>query len=282
LRDVRCTLRRTSAALAVLVPGVPLWKLKLTDYLRWLEQERSRRRQPGGLQKRLSHLRCFLDYAWRSGRTERNVLDGFRLQDATSRKEPESLSLEEAERLLKSCPTSKPLERQERLVLLLLYGCGLRTKELCALRVQDLNAERQELKVEAGKGDLQRIVPIPEGVQSALWAYVLERRGRRGPLLRTSRQRRPLLSRDICRIVREGAARAEIARVITPKALRHSYATHLMDSGVDLAVIARLMGHRSPRETGVYLHALKDRPRQAVEQLKNVLKKKHPGEGDRP
>jgi hypothetical protein len=60
LRDVRCTLRRTSAALAVLAPGVPLWKLKLTDYLRWLEQERSQRRRPTGLQKKLSHLRCFL------------------------------------------------------------------------------------------------------------------------------------------------------------------------------------------------------------------------------
>jgi len=165
-------------------------------------------------------------------------------------------------------------------VVLLLYGCGLRTRELCALKVQDLDAERQELKVQAGKGDLQRMVPLPEGVQAALWAYVLERGGRRGPLLRTNHHRRALSSRDICRIVREAAERAELPREITPKVLRHTYATHLMDSGVDLAVIARLMGHRSPRETGVYLHALQDRPRQAVDQLPNVPKKKTSFEGE--
>lgn len=277
--DVRCTLRRVSEALAVLAPGVPLWKLKLTDYLRWLEQERGLQRRPSGLQKQISHLRGFLDYAWRSGRTERNVLDGFRLKDAAAYEEPESLSLEEAERLLKACSTASPADRQQRLVILLLYGCGLRTKELCALRVQDLAAERQELKMEAGKGDLQRIVPVPEGVQAPLWAYVLERGGRRGPLLRTLHHRRPLSSRDVCRIVSSAAARAGISRKITPKALRHSYATHLMDSGVDLAVIARLMGHRSPRETGVYLHVLKDRPRQAVERLED-LSKTHREQGD--
>jgi site-specific recombinase XerD len=117
-------------------------------------------------------------------------------------------------------------------------------------------------------------------VQAALWAYVLERGGRRGPLFRTSHHRRPLSSREICRIVREAARRAEIPRAVTPKVLRHTYATHLMDSGVDLAVIARLMGHRSPRETGVYLHALKDRPRQAVDQLKNLSKTKPPAAGE--
>lgn len=271
--DVRCTLRRVSAAFSLLAPDVPLWKLKLTDYLRWLEQERSQQRRPSGLQKQISHLRGFLDYAWRSGRTDRNVLDGFRLQDVSDREEPESLSLEEAERLLKSCSTSSAIDRQSRLVVLLLYGCGLRTRELCALRVQDIDAERQELKVEAGKGDLQRIVPIPEGVQAPLWAYLLERGGRRGPLLRTRWHHKPLLPRDVCHIVREAAERASIARTITPKALRHSYATHLMDNGVDLAVIARLMGHRSPRETGVYLHVLKDRPRQAVDRLQDLPKK---------
>jgi site-specific recombinase XerD len=68
--------------------------------------------------------------------------------------------------------------------------------------------------------------------------------------------------------VQEAAQRAELRKQVTPKVLRHSFATHLMDRGVDLAVISQLMGHRSPTETGVYLHALPDRPRQAIEQLK--------------
>jgi len=111
------------------------------------------------------------------------------------------------------------------------------------------------------------VIPIPEGVQTELLAYLLERGGKRGPLLRTLERRRPLSSHEVCRIVREAVQRAGIDWKVTPMTLRHSFATHLMDRGVDLAVIARLMGHRSPRETGVYLHVLPDRPRSAVEEL---------------
>ena len=72
--DVRCTLRR---ALSRLRTDVPLWRLPLEDYLHWLEAEREAGCTETSLAKYLSHLRGFLDYAWRSGRSERNVLDGF-------------------------------------------------------------------------------------------------------------------------------------------------------------------------------------------------------------
>ena len=68
----------------------------------------------------------------------------------------------------------------------------------------------------------------------------------------------------MCGVVEDAAARAGLAPGVTPRTLRHSFATHLMDRGVDLAVIASLMGHRSPSETGVYLHVLPARPREAV------------------
>ena len=119
----------------------------------------------------------------------------------------------------------------------------------------------------AGKGDRQRIVPLPEMVYTELLAYLLERGGKRGPLLRTEKYGKALGAKHICEVVCHAAERAGINREVTPKALRHSYATHLMDRGVDLAVIAKLMGHRSPAETGVYLHVLKDRPQRAVNRL---------------
>ena len=72
---------------------------------------------------------------------------------------------------------------------------------------------------------------------------------------------------DICDIVRDTARRAGLPCYVTPRTLRHSFATHLMDRGVDLAVIASLMGHRSPQETGVYLHVLPGRPQAAVRKL---------------
>jgi len=267
VRDVRCTLHRVGEAMQSLVPDRPLWKLELLDFLRWIERERETGRGGNSLNKNLSHLRGFLDYAWRSGRADRNVLDRFHLKDDGSRTEPESLSIEEAAQLVKACLSSTPTERRDRMAVLLLYGCGLRTKELCDLRLQDLNLPRKELLVRAGKGDRQRIVPLPEMVYTELLAYLQERGGKRGPLLRTAVKGRPLRAKDVCDIIRHAAERAGIAWEMTPKTLRHSYATHLMDRGVDLAVIAKLMGHRSPAETGVYLHVLKDRTQRAVNRL---------------
>ncbi len=265
--DVRCTLRRVSRAMAELRPGAALWELRLEDYIRWLERERRGPGSGASLPKYLSHLRGLLDYVWRSGRSDRNVLDGFTLQDDGRRRLPRALDVEEARRLVTACPQHTRDERQERAMILLLYGCGLRTGELCRLDVANVDRERREVHVLHGKGDRQRVVPIPDGVFTALLAWLLERGGRRGPLFRTAVRRRRLDCSYVCDVVARAAARAGLSAAVTPKVLRHSYATHLMDRGVDLAVIASLMGHRSPAETGVYLHVLGDRPRQAVDRL---------------
>ena len=264
--DVRCTLRRAISGLEKVRPGVELWHLKLEDYLHWLEAERQSGCTESSLAKYLSHVRGLLDYAWRSGRTERNVLDGFNLQHTVRREEPRSLSLEEAERLVKATEAPGPSARRDRLIVLLLYGCGLRTHELCALDVAHVNRERHELLVLTAKGDRPRAVPIPEAIFTELLAYLLER-GKRGPLFRTNIRKRRLRVKDVCTVVSSAAARADLSADTTPRTLRHSFATHLMDRGVDLAVIASLMGHRSPQETGVYLHVLPGRPQAAVRTL---------------
>ena len=133
--DVRCTLRRAIDELARVRPGVELWHLTLEDYLHWLEGERAQGRTATSLAKYLSHVRGLLEYAWRSGRAERNVLDGFSLQHTLRRTAPKSLNLEEAERLVQATNVAGPTARRDRLIVLLLYGCGLRTHELCALDV---------------------------------------------------------------------------------------------------------------------------------------------------
>ncbi|MBS0266549.1 MAG: tyrosine-type recombinase/integrase [Planctomycetes bacterium] len=265
--DVRCTLKRVCQVLAGLKLDQPLEKLSLTDYLRWIEQEREQGRSALSLNKQLSHVRGYLNYAWRSGRADRNVLDGFQLQDASRACEPESLTLDEAERLIKGCSAGSIVERRDRVVVLLLYGCGVRTHELCALTIPSVDPLRKELKVDVAKGDRPRIVPVPGVVHTELLAYLLERGARRGPLFRATGRNRPLSSKEVCEIVSAAAQRAKITWKVTPKTLRHSYATHLMDCGVDVAVIARLMGHRSPQETGVYLHVLKGRTQEAVDRL---------------
>ena len=264
--DVRCTLRRAITGLEKVRPAVELWHLKLEDYLHWLEAERQSGCTESSLAKYLSHVRGLLDYAWRSGRTERNVLDGFNLQRNQHRVEPRSLNLEEAERLVRATEAPGPSARRDRLIILLLYGCGLRTYELCALDVANVNRERHELLVLTAKGDRPRSIPIPDAIYTELLAYLLER-GKRGALFRTNTRKRRLRVNDVCAVVSAAAARAGLSADITPRTLRHSFATHLMDRGVDLAIIASLMGHRSPQETGVYLHVLPGRPQAAVRTL---------------
>jgi len=261
--DVRCTLRRVIAGLG---RGATLWHRELEDYLHWLEAERQHGCTESTLAKYLSHVRGLLEYAWRSGRTERNVLDGFTLPHKTRRTPPRFLSLEEAERLVQATTAPGPTARRDRLIILLLYGCGLRTDELCSLDVAHVNRERQEILVMKAKGDRPRAVPIPEAVYTELLAYLLEH-GKRGPLFRTTIRKSRLRVNHICEIVRIAATRAGLQPLVTPRTLRHTFATHLMDRGVDLAVIASLMGHRSPQETGVYLHVLPGRPQAAVSKL---------------
>lgn len=261
--DVRCTLRR---AIAGLRSDAPLWHLELEDYLHWLEAERRSGSTETTLAKYLSHVRGLLEYAWRSGRSQRNVLDGFSLAHTTPRTPPKSLTLEEAERLIEATAAPGPTARRDRLMVLLLYGCGLRTDELCSLDIAHVNRERRELLVWKAKGDRPRAVPIPDGVYTELLAYLLDH-GKRGALFRTTIRKSRLRVNDVCAIVRAAARRAGLPDSVTPRTLRHSFATHLMDRGVDLAVIASLMGHRSPQESGVYLHVLPGRAEAAVGKL---------------
>jgi integrase/recombinase XerD len=265
--DVRCTLRRAIAGLDKIRSGIDLWRLSLEDFLRWLEKERQLGRTESCLAKYLSHLRGLLEYAWRSGRAERNVLDGFSLQHSLKRTVPKSLNLEEALRLVQATAVPGPTARRDRLIILLLYGCGLRTNELCSLDVKDINRERHELIVLKAKGDRPRSIPIPEALYTELLAYLLDHVKRRGALFRTSIRERRIAAKDVCEVVTAAATRAGLRDGVTARTLRHSFATHLMDRGVDLAIIASLMGHRSPQETGVYLHVLPQRPEAAVRTL---------------
>lgn len=195
------------------------------------------------------------------------MLDGFQLRDAKARTAPRALTLEEARDLIVACPRATPIQRRDRLMVLLLYGCGLRTHELCTLDLGDVHRERQELTVRHAKGDRPRVIPIPDGVYTELLAYLLERGGKRGALFRTATRRRRISDKDVGAVVREATRRAGTSHQVTARTLRHTFATHLMDQGVDVAIIASLMGHRSPQETGVYLHVLPQRCESAVRQL---------------
>jgi site-specific recombinase XerD len=262
--------------MSLLRPDTPLWKARLEDYLKWMEKERGERRSAASMAKDLSYVRGLLDYAWRSGRSDRNVLDGFQLMDGCPKKAPPVLTIEEALRLVESCPRGNRGERRDRAMILVLYGCGLRTAELCGLDVGDLDAERRELTVRHGKGDKARQVPVMEGLWTELMAYLGERGWKRGAFFRTAAKHTRISAKDVGDVVSAAARRAGLEARVTAKTLRHSFAPHLMDRGVKLEVISALMGHAGPAETGVYLHALSGRKEAAVARLSGFEKEGKP------
>ena len=95
-------------------------------------------------------------------------------------------------------------------------------------------------------------------------AFLAERKGRRGALIRTEKKGTRFRSKDVCDVVHTATLAAGLAPTVTAKTLRHSFATHLMNGAWAIAVIASLMGHRSAQETGVYLHQLPGRAEKAV------------------
>ena len=268
LRDMRSTFGRSKEMMKVIAPGKSLWKCELNDYLQYIDHERERGKSSLSISKQLSHLRGLLNYAWRSGRSDRNVLDGFDIVDAKpSRIEPAFLNFDEARRLISCCGRKTTVQRRDRMIIILLYGCGLRNAELRNMKLVDVDRERQEIKIN-GKGSKERLIPVSDVVWTELLAYLSDKKWKRGYVFRTLHKSCRMGGHELSSIVRNKAMEAGITMKVTPKTLRHTFATHLMDSGVDISIISSLMGHRSISETGVYFHVLNGKKETAVQQLK--------------
>jgi site-specific recombinase XerD len=187
------------------------------------------------------------------------------------RRLPRVLSVADVDALVAATEGTEPLALRDRVVLELLYGCGLRSMELVALRLGDVQAVQAQLIVH-GKGGKMRIVPLGHEAAAALRRYLergrgeLERAGgisgpvadealagrREAPLL-LSRSGRTLLTSDIRRLVVKYSRLAGIDPA-SPHMLRHAYATHMLERGADLRAIQELLGHASVSTTQVYTH----------------------------
>jgi integrase/recombinase XerC len=185
---------------------------------------------------------------------------------------PRVLNAPEMARLLDSIPVDGPLHLRDRAMFELAYACGLRAEEIVTLDLGDVDDDREQLRVQ-GKGSKTRFVPAGEVALATLRNYL--ERGRPALCAAPSSAARPLsaedskadwderalfLSRsgrrlgtsDVRRRLRAWSTRAGVAGSLTPHALRHSFATHLLDGGADLRAIQELLGHSSISTTQVY------------------------------
>jgi integrase/recombinase XerD len=164
------------------------------------------------------------------------------------KKLPTVLSLEEVDDLLTCTPNLK-----HRTFLMLLYATGLRLSEAANLRVADIDSRRTQLRVTRGKGSKERIVPISPRLLTELRIYWTEYRPSLY-LFPGKTPSRPYAATSIQKAVKAAARQAKILKNVTPHVLRHSYATGLLEAGVDILTISRLLGHASFVTTMIYLH----------------------------
>ena len=174
---------------------------------------------------------------------------------------PTVLSQEEITRLLDATRSLK-----HRALLMTLYGAGLRVSEACRLTIDDIDSSRMVIHVRQAKGKKDRDVMLSPVLLETLRQYWKGSRPRRW-LFPGYRPDKPMTTKSVFLMVRNVAARAKITKTVSPHTLRHSFATHLLESGTDLRTIQLLLGHADVRTTIIYLQVSQQHIRKIVSPL---------------
>jgi len=165
-----------------------------------------------------------------------------------SRSLPDIFSVDEVERLLKSIRNMK-----HKSALGLIYACGLRRSELIGLRISAIDSKRKLLMIKGAKGNRDRIVPLPESMIELLREYYRLYRPTIW-LFEGQKAGEPYSETSLREAFMHAIKAADIKKKLTLHSLRHSYATHLLENGVDLRFIQELLGHKSSKTTEIYTH----------------------------
>ncbi len=189
------------------------------------------------------------------------------------RKLPNVLGVDEVVRLLEAPDASKPLGVRDAAMLELLYAAGLRVSELIKVGIANINLEACFVRV-LGKGSKERVVPIGQVAMKKIDVYLASGRpvllkGRPSPYLFVTRSATPMTRQGFWKLLKLYAQKAGLTYKITPHALRHSFATHLLQRGADLRSVQVMLGHVDISTTQIYTHV-------AQERLKAVHTQYHP------
>jgi len=233
--------------------------------------------------RKLAAARTFLRYLRREGLVDDDP-GGLVPTPKRDVRMPVHLSEDEMDRLVGAPSHDDPLGRRDRAILELFYASGLRLSELAGLDVDDVNLSAQMVRA-LGKGSKQRIVPFNKSTAKAIREYLKDRtelmqagdarrlrsRDRSDPLFVNYKGSR-LTVRSVDRLVRRYAIESGVRPGVSPHALRHSFATHLLQRGADLRAIQELLGHARLSTTQRYTHV-------NAAQLLDVYRKSHPKAG---
>jgi site-specific recombinase XerD len=237
-----------------------------TDLRRYAAALSERRVAPATLARKLAALRGFFRTLREHGVIETSPADLIPTPRRPARL-PTVLKPADVASLLDRIPASTPLEARDRALFELAYAAGLRAEELVDLNVASVDFDAEQVRVE-GKGGKTRFVPAGEDALRSVARYLERSRpalaaGDGDPALFLSKSGRRLSTSDVRRRLRAWATKVGPIAALTPHALRHSFATHLLEGGADLRAIQELLGHSSISTTQVYTRVESGRLRSA-------------------
>ncbi len=235
---------------------------------RYAAQMAERGLAPRTVARKLAGLRACFRVLVEHGLMESNPADLLASPKLPQRL-PRALKPADVAALLDRIPAFTPLEQRDRALFELAYACGLRAEELVDLDVISIDFDGEQVRVE-GKGGKTRFVPVGEHALAAVARYLERARGTLDagtgePALFLSKTGRRLSTSDVRRRLRTWARHAASQGAVHPHALRHSFATHLLEGGADLRAIQALLGHASISTTQVYTRVESARLRAAYD-----------------
>jgi integrase/recombinase XerD len=236
--------------------------------LRFLAQSRADGLSPRSLARQLAGLRAFGRYLRQEGVLATDALLDLETPRIPQRL-PHFLSVEEVDGLLRQPRLDTPRGLRDAAMLEVLYATGLRVSELVTLPMSALHLVEGWIKVR-GKGGKERLIPLGEQAVARLRAYLSgprERlmRGHRTTQVFVNGRGTGMTRQGFWKLLRGYASRAGITKPISPHALRHSFATHLLERGADLRSVQQMLGHSDISTTQIYTHVLEARLRAAYQ-----------------
>lgn len=228
-----------------------------------LHQLQTEGKSSATIARMISSLRRFHQFLRQERYTEHDPMQHIESPKKQQRL-PDTLSLEEVERLIETPDTKELLGLRDRAILEVMYATGLRVSELIGLKLNDLHLSLGLLQT-LGKGDKERIVPLGDYAIEWIGRYLDEAR----PLLTGKHPEEDhlfvnhhgtgLSRQGIWKNLKQIVRQAGITKTVTPHTLRHSFATHLLENGADLRTVQELLGHADISTTQIYTHITKKR-----------------------
>ena len=216
----------------------------------------------------LSSLRSFYGFLRLDGFVDRDPTELLR-SPKIGMHLPDVLTLQEIDDIINSIDLSKKEGLRNRAMIEVLYSCGLRVSELCALKMSDLYLSEQFIRV-TGKGDKQRLVPISSRAIAEIEEFLPDRNriaikpGYEDYLFISERLKKPLSRIMVFHFIKQLVLSAGVKKNVSPHTFRHSFATHLLEGGANLRVIQAMLGHESIATTEIYAHIDRTRLREEI------------------